>query len=139
MPDNYKHIYEAKINIPFYDLDPMQVVWHGNYLKYFETAREGLFDKIGIDLYSFFKETKYVFPIIKTSIKHILPLKHRDEIICKAMLSEAKFKIIIHFEIRLVSNNKLCAKGKSEQAAVKYPEMEIMYRIPEQIQKAMGF
>ncbi len=28
--------------LPFHDLDPMRVVWHGNYMKYFEIARDGL-------------------------------------------------------------------------------------------------
>ncbi|MFQ8625045.1 MAG: hypothetical protein ACLSA2_00440 [Candidatus Gastranaerophilaceae bacterium] len=25
---------ETLIEVPFYDLDPMNVVWHGNYIKY---------------------------------------------------------------------------------------------------------
>jgi len=31
--------FEVKIKVPFYDLDPMQIVWHANYLNYFEIAR----------------------------------------------------------------------------------------------------
>ncbi|MBN2040526.1 MAG: acyl-CoA thioesterase [Spirochaetes bacterium] len=133
-----KPVYEARLKVPFHDADPMQVVWHGNYIKYFEIARDGLLDEAGVDLQSFFNNTKYLFPVIKTSTKHIFPLRHRDEFICKATLLEAKFKIVFEFEIRLVKDNKLCAKGKSEQAAVKYPEMEILFNIPEQIQKALG-
>lgn len=30
---------EIKIKVPFYDLDPMNIVWHGNYVKYMEEAR----------------------------------------------------------------------------------------------------
>ena len=131
--------HEVRFSVPFYDLDPMQVVWHGNYLKYFDITRAGLFDNIGVDLYAFYEKTKYIFPIIKTSTKHIFPLKHRDEFICKASLVDVSFKIIIDFEIRLVSGNRLCARGRSEQAAVKYPEMEILYRIPDEIREGLGF
>ena len=131
--------HEVRFSVPFYDLDPMQVVWHGNYLKYFDITRAGLFDNIGVDLYAFYEKTKYIFPIIKTSTKHIFPLKHRDEFICKASLADVSFKIIIDFEIRLVSGNRLCARGRSEQAAVKYPEMEILYRIPDEIREGLGF
>ncbi len=137
MSDKEKKSYEVKLQVPFYDLDPMQVVWHGNYLKYFEIARNGLFDSIGVDLYSFYEDTSYLFPIIKTSAKHIFPLKHRDEFICRAVLVEVKFKIIIDFKIFLIKDKKIIAKARSEQAAVKYPEMEIMYKIPDEIQSAL--
>ena len=34
--------YEVTLKVPFYDLDPMQIVWHGHYLKYFDIARSEL-------------------------------------------------------------------------------------------------
>ena len=37
---------ELELKIPFYDLDPMNVVWHGNYIKYMEQARCDLFSKL---------------------------------------------------------------------------------------------
>jgi acyl-CoA thioester hydrolase len=130
---------QLKFSVPFHDLDPLQVVWHGNYLKYFDVTRADLFNKLGVDLYQVYKDAKYIFPITKTSTKHIFPLRFRDEFICEAKLIEAHYKILIHFEIRLVKNNKLCARGKSEQVAVKLPEMEIMLRIPDAVKKALGF
>ncbi len=131
--------YEVRLNVPFHDLDPMRVVWHGNYFKYFEIARDGFLNKLGVDLQSIAEKTNYLFPITKTYVKHISPLKHRDEFICKATLLEAKFKIAFAFEIRLAENNKLCAKGKTEQVAVKLPEMEIIFSIPDEIRTALGF
>ena len=133
------HIYEAVLSVPFHDCDPMQVVWHGNYFKYFEIARDGLLYSKGVDLQSFYEKAGIVFPIIKSSIKHVFSLRHRDEFICKASLLDARFKIDFSFEVRLAKNNKLCAKGKTEQAAVKVPEMEILFSIPDEIRKALGF
>jgi len=132
-------IYEARLKVPFYDLDPLQVIWHGNYLKYFDVAREGLFDEAGLDLNDFYNRTKILFPIIKTYTKHIFPLRNKDEFICKVTLLEAGMKIVLEFEIRLVSNGKICTRGGSEQVAVKSPEMEMMFRIPDEIRKGLGF
>jgi len=131
--------HEIQYKVPFYDLDPMQMVWHGNYLKYFDIARFELFDTLGIDLLSYFKKTNYLFPITKTSTKHIVSLRYKDEFKCKATVVEAQYKIVVDFEIRLVKNNQICAKGRSEQVAVKYPEMEIIFEIPDDIRKALGF
>ncbi|NQT55343.1 MAG: acyl-CoA thioesterase [Desulfobacteraceae bacterium] len=131
--------HEIQYKVPFYDLDPMQMVWHGNYLKYFDIARFELFDTLGVDLLSYFKKTNYLFPITKTSTKHIVSLRYKDEFKCKATVVEAQYKIVVDFEIRLVKNNQICAKGRSEQVAVKYPEMEIIFEIPDDIRKALGF
>jgi len=37
---------EAEIQVQFFDLDPMQVVWHGHYVKYLEVARCALLNTI---------------------------------------------------------------------------------------------
>ena len=34
--------FEIEHKVAFYELDPMQIVWHGNYYKYFEDARSAL-------------------------------------------------------------------------------------------------
>ncbi|MGD2015186.1 MAG: hotdog domain-containing protein [Desulfobacterales bacterium] len=129
----------VKLTVPFYDLDPLHMVWHGNYLKYFDVARTELFISSGLDLYDYFKRTNYLFPITKTSTKHIVSLGYRDKFTYKATCMEAHYKIVIDFKIRLVRNNQICAKGRSEQVAVKYPEKEIMFEIPQDIRQALGF
>jgi len=131
--------YEVKLTVPFHDLDPMQMVWHGHYLKYFDIARSELFNNLGVDLYKYFKRTNYLFPITKTTTKYIVSLRDRDEFNCKATVVEEQYKIAVEFQIRLTKNNQICARGRSEQVAVKYPEMEIMFEIPEEIRKALGF
>jgi acyl-CoA thioester hydrolase len=139
MSSEEKKSFEIKLKVPFYDLDPLQMVWHGNYLKYFDTARAELFDSLGVDLDGFYNKTKILFPITRTQTKHIFPLRYKDEFTCKASLSDARQKIVIHFEIRHVSGGRLCARGSSEQVAVQTPEMEIMLKIPDEIREALGF
>jgi acyl-CoA thioester hydrolase len=129
---------EIRRSVPFYDLDPMQIVWHGNYFNYFEDARWSLLDRFGIDLYAYYEKTKIIFPIVRTATKHIFPLRHRDEFICKATLADSRFKIVVDFEIRLAEDGKICARGKTEQVAVQTPEMEILLRIPDEIRTALG-
>jgi acyl-CoA thioester hydrolase len=130
--------YEITLKVPFHDLDPLQVVWHGNYMKYFDIARFGLFEKAGIDLHRYQVEHGFLFPITKTSVKHIAPLEFNDEFICKATVTEARYKLVIAFEIRLAASGKLCARCSSEQVAVKTPSMALEFEIPADIRKAFG-
>ena len=134
-----KKSFEARISVPFFDLDPMQIVWHGNYLNYFEIARAGLFEHYGVDLYQYYEREKIIFPIIRTATKHIFPLKHRDEIIVKATLVDANIKLVVDFEIRRATDGSVCARGRTEQVAVKAPEMETLFSIPRDIRNLLGF
>ena len=132
-------VYEIAMRVPFHDLDPMQVVWHGNYFKYFDVARFGLFASVGIDLYAYLKERQLVFPITRSSIKHILPLHFDEPFVCRASVSEARYKIAMDFEIRRPDRSGVCTRGKAEQVAVKLPDMALEFEIPPEITRALGF
>ena len=132
-------VYEFKRRVPFHDLDPLQIVWHGNYLKYFDIARFGLFKQAGLDLYQYFLTRQLIFPVTRSSAKHIVPLRYDDAIVCRATVTEAVYKIAMSFEIRLAGNGQICTRGKSEQVAVKMPEMEMQFEVPGDVTAALGF
>jgi acyl-CoA thioester hydrolase len=127
----------VQLKVPYYDVDIMQIVWNGNYFKYFEIARQAFFKECGLDLLDYAKTTGYLFPVIRSKIKHVRPLRMDDEFLCTAILKEARIKLIMDFEIKLQANGLICAKGQSEQVAVHMPEMEAVYLIPEEIRKAL--
>jgi acyl-CoA thioester hydrolase len=72
-------------------------------------------------------------------VKHVRPLKWGDEFVCRATVKEARTKIVVAFEIRLVKDGTLCARGTTEQVAVRVPEMELVFSIPEEISRTLGF
>ena len=128
----------VRLSIPFCDVDAMQVVWHGNYFKYFDAARDRLFSDAGIDLYRAVEDCGLVFPITRTQTTHIRPLRFRDEVDCKATLAEAECRLVVDFEIRLASSGQLCAKGRTEQAAVRLADGTLELRLPESFRRALG-
>jgi acyl-CoA thioester hydrolase len=123
--------------IPFADVDAMQIVWHGNYLKYFDLARDRLYCDAGLDLYQVARDSGVVFPITRTQTKHIRPLRFRDQVECTATLIEAECRLVLEFEIRLAGSGQLCAKGRTEQAAVRHVDQALELRIPEAIRSAL--
>lgn len=128
----------VRLCIPFCDVDAMQVVWHGNYFKYFDAARDRLFRDAGIDLYRGFEDSGLVFPITRTQTKHIRPLRLRDEVDCTAVLVEAECRLVVEFEVRLAATGTLCAKGRTEQAAVRLADGTLELRLPEPMRRALG-
>jgi acyl-CoA thioester hydrolase len=128
----------VRFAVPFCDVDAMQVVWHGNYFKYFDIARDRLFSDAGIDLYRALEDCGVVFPITRTQTKHIHPLRFRDEVECKATLVEAECRLVLDFEVRLAGGGRICAKGRTEQAAVRLADGSLEVRLPESIRRALG-
>jgi hypothetical protein len=68
---------EAEITIEFFDLDPMQVVWHGNYFNYFEKDKELFFEemKTGGDNWDFSNRTHFIRAEKNGNIQ-VIPVKH---------------------------------------------------------------
>jgi acyl-CoA thioester hydrolase len=119
-------------------VDAMQIVWHANYLKYFDLARDRLYCDAGLDLYQLACESGMIFPITRTQTKHIRPLRFRDEALCTATLIESEIRLVLDFEIRLAKDGQLCAKGRTEQAAVRFADNALELRIPELVRRALA-
>jgi acyl-CoA thioester hydrolase len=130
--------FEKSFTVPFHHLDPMRVVWHGNYASYFDETRFALFEAAGIDLFRYLQEKQVVFPITRTSCKHIASLGPREDFVCKATVTEARYKIAMAFEIRRMPDGEICTRATSEQVAVKLPDMVLDFEIPSEIQTALG-
>lgn len=129
---------EIGLQVAFHDLDPLQIVWHGNYLKYFEIAREALLEDIGLDFVGYFKKSGLLFPIVRQETKHIFPLRYRDRFRVKTCVTEAKRKIVMAYEIHHEQTGKLIATGRTEQVAIVAETMKLEFTIPEEIQRLLG-
>jgi acyl-CoA thioester hydrolase len=107
---------EAEITVEFYDLDPLRIVWHGNYLNYFEVGRRALLEKIGYS-YDEMEKSGYAFPVIEISAKYLGSLRFKDRARVKAILMEYENRLMIRYEIRNVQTGQLTTKGSSTQMA----------------------
>jgi acyl-CoA thioester hydrolase len=107
---------EAEITVEFYDLDPLRVVWHGNYINYFEIGRRALLEKIKYS-YEEMEKSGYSFPVIEISVKYLGPLRYKDRARVKAILMEYENRLMIRYEIRNAQTGQLTTKGFSTQMA----------------------
>jgi len=108
---------EVELEIPFQDLDPMQVVWHGNYFRYFEEARAKLLRLIDYD-YPQMIASGYSWPIIDTRVRFAQPLVYAQRIVVRAELAEWENRLKIDYEIRDAATGKRLTHGYTVQCAV---------------------
>lgn len=123
---------KTKITIPFNDLDPMNIVWHGNYAKYLEQARCELFKKLGytyLDMYN----DNYMYPIAKFDMKFIKPVTLDDEISVECTLLEIEPSMIITYEIFNTKTGEKIFKAKTMQIGVLVDTKQSVYVAPKKL------
>jgi acyl-CoA thioester hydrolase len=120
---------EIEFTVEFYDVDSMQIVWHGNYIKYFEKARCALLGKIGYG-YIEMKESGWAFPVTAISAKYISSLAFRDRVRARAILTEYENCLKIKYELYNAETGQLCTKGESTQMAIEIASGESRFACP---------
>ena len=108
---------EIALKIKFYDLDPMQVVWHGNYARYFEQARCALLDSIGYN-YPEMKASGYAWPVIDMHVRYLQPATFGQDVIVRAEIVEWEHRLRMQYLIRDASTSLRLTKGSTVQVAV---------------------
>ena len=119
-----------EMEIPFYDVDPMGLVWHGNYVKYLEDARCALMNKIG---YSYIEmaASGYVWPIVHLKIKYIRPGRLCQKVAIDVKLTEYKNCIKMEYVMTDVVNGTKMLKAETMQMAVDMETEESCYASPQ--------
>lgn len=126
-----------EIEIPFYDLDPVDIVWHGNYAKYFEQARCVLLDKINYG-YNAMRASGYVWPVIELQVRYIKPLVFQQRVRVEALLKEWEYRLKIDYLITDVATGKRLTKGSTVQVAVDSATRELCLVSPRVLLDRLG-
>ena len=121
---------EVIIDVPFHDCDPMQVVWHGNYARYFEVARCELLRTIAYD-YLDMQASGYMWPIVDMRTKYIGSAVFTQKIIVKAELVEYESRLKINYVICCAASGKKLTKGYTVQVAIDIASREMQYVSPQ--------
>ncbi|MDD2724157.1 MAG: acyl-CoA thioesterase [Methylovulum sp.] len=128
---------ETEIDVPFFDVDLMEIVWHGHYAKYFEIARCDLLDKIDYG-YMAMRASGYAWPVIDLHIRYAKPLIFRQKIIVQANLVEWQNRLKIHYQIVDKATGVRLSRGTTCQVAVDMASHEMCYESPAIIWQKLG-
>ena len=120
---------EIVIKANFYDLDPMEVVWHGNYARYLEDARCALLDHIGYS-YSEMRDSGFSWPIVDMRIKYIRPIRFNQQVRVVAQLVEFENRIRIDYRLHDAADGETLTKAQTTQVAVALDTQEMSFESP---------
>ncbi|MEQ3429144.1 thioesterase family protein [Klebsiella aerogenes] len=128
---------EVELTIPFHDIDMMGVVWHGNYFRYFEIAREALLNQFNYG-YRRMKASGYLWPVVDTRVKYRDVITFEQRIRVRARIEEFENRLRIGYEIFDVDSGKRTTTGYTIQVAVDENSREMCFVSPDILFERMG-
>lgn len=128
---------EIELQVPFYDLDPVNIVWHGNYAKYFERARCTLLEQFNYS-YNQMRASGFLWPVVDLHVRYIKPLHFNQRFIVKAVLKEWECRLKIDYLIVDAQSNERITRGSSIQVAVDLATRELCLMSPRVLYERLG-
>lgn len=108
---------EIELTPAFHDLDPMAVVWHGHYLKYFELARCALLQKFDYD-YTQMHDSGFIWPIVDLRSKYVRSVQLGQKLRVRAEIVEWENRLKIEYLIRDAASGEVLTRAHTIQVAV---------------------
>lgn len=117
------------MRVPFYDVDSMRVVYHGNYTKYFEEARCAYFEALGLS-YNEMEAAGFLLPVISLNIKYIRSCIFGQALAIEVQREANDNLIVLHYTIRDAATGVKCCKGTTRHAAIDAETKELFFELP---------
>lgn len=107
---------QTQLRVRFSEVDSMHIVWHGEYVRYFEDGREAFgrqYPGLGyMDIYN----SGFTAPIVDLTVQFKRPLRCNDTAIVETRyIASGAAKICFEYEIRGESDGQVVATGTTTQ------------------------
>jgi len=110
---------ETRVRVRYAETDQMGVVYHANYLVWFEIGRVEFIRQLGLDYKSMEREEGCGIAVVDVSARYKLPARYDDELIVQTRLMAAR-GAVIRFAYRIVraEDNVLLCEGETVHVVV---------------------
>jgi acyl-CoA thioester hydrolase len=129
--------HEIELSPAFHDLDPMEVVWHGNYVKYLELARCALLSKFDYD-YPQMRESGFLWPIVDMRVKYVAPMVFGQKVRIRAEITEWENRLRVDYQVRDALSGRKVTEAHTLQVAVSIATRELQYVCPSILWERLG-
>ena len=124
----------VEILVAFHDIDSMGVVWHGNYMKYFEIARCAVLREIDYDLPQM-KNSGYAWPIVDIRSRFVSLVRYGDKLEVTAIIAEWHMRLLIKYLVINKTSQQVATRGQSVQVPLDMKTMTLAFGCPDLLQE----
>ncbi|MGI4853092.1 MAG: acyl-CoA thioesterase [Janthinobacterium lividum] len=110
---------EARLRVRYAETDQMGVVYHANYLVWFEVGRVELLRSLGIPYKQLEEEHGRMIAVVGAEVRYRAPARYDDEIAVRTSLLAMRGPVLkIGYQVVRVSDGKLLCDGKTTHVVV---------------------
>ncbi|HEX6891864.1 MAG TPA: acyl-CoA thioesterase [Chryseolinea sp.] len=122
--------HETEVTVRFNEADPLGIVWHGHYLRYFEDGREAFGKAHGFSYLDCYKHG-LALPVVSVHCDYSKPLRYGDTVkVLTTFDKNAADKVNFDYKIFEASRKTLVAKGSSVQVFVDLKDFQLQLTLP---------
>lgn len=104
-----------EILVRFNEADPLGIVWHGHYVRYFEDGREAFGKKYGIGYLDFYHRN-IIIPVVHIDCSYKKSLRYGDRVtVDTTFIPTEAAKLQFEYKLYNRDKNELVATGSSVQ------------------------
>jgi len=129
--------HEIEVVPAFFDVDSMEIVWHGHYVKYLELARCALLDRFDYG-YARMRDSGYAWPVIDLRLKYVRPAAFGQALKVRAQVVEWQNRLKIAYAIRDAKTGAKVNTATSIQVAVEIASGQMQYVSPPVLMRRLG-
>ncbi|MBT1699722.1 acyl-CoA thioesterase [Fulvivirgaceae bacterium PWU4] len=121
---------KTEVTVRFNEADPLGIVWHGHYVRYFEDGREAFGKRFGISYLDFYHQGIAV-PVVSVQCDYKKPLRYGDSVIVETkFINSAAAKLKFEYRMFESESKALVATGSSLQVFVDAKTFELQLTMP---------
>ena len=123
---------EARVRVRYAETDQMGVVYHANYLVWFEVGRVEFIRQLGMDYKSMEQDENALIAVVEVTARYKAPARYDDELVIRTTLAGVRGSIVrFRYEILRAADELLLCEGTTVHVVVgrdmKRREMPISY------------
>jgi acyl-CoA thioester hydrolase len=110
---------ESRIRVRYAETDQMGVVYHANYLVWFEVGRVDYIRDLGMDYRAMEQEDDAMIAVIEASARYKAPARYDDELIVRTSLAGARGPVVrFRYSVVRANDELLLCEGETTHIVV---------------------
>lgn len=110
---------ETRLRVRYAETDQMNVVYHSNYVVYFEVGRVEFMRQLGFTYRHMELEDQLHLPVVEVRCRYKAPARYDDELIIRTHIARLRSSLIqFQYQIFRGEDEQLLAEGESTHVSV---------------------
>lgn len=109
---------ETSVRVRYAETDQMGVVYHANYLVWFEVGRVEFIRQLGLD-YAAMERSGALIAVVEASARYKLPARYDDELLIRTTLAHFRASIVrFRYQIVRAADQVILCEGETTHIVV---------------------